>query len=74
MNIQAELEALITVALTAELGSPVPVPAIVRPTRNPVFGDYQATGVIRAAKSRGLDGAELAGRVLKRIEKKENTP
>jgi len=40
------------------------MPALVQPTANPQFGDYQANGVMAAAKARKVNPRELAQKVV----------
>ena len=42
-------------------------PALVQPTTNPQFGDYQANGVMAAAKARKLNPRELAQKVISQL-------
>ena len=51
--------ALVTV--TGATGTPVP--ALVHPTANPQFGDYQANGVMAVAKAHKMNPRELAQKV-----------
>ena len=42
------------------VASGTPAPALVHPTGNPQFGDYQANGVMAVAKAHKLNPRELA--------------
>ncbi|MEM9743215.1 MAG: arginine--tRNA ligase [Pseudomonadota bacterium] len=57
MNLKAELEARVSAAL-AQIG--VPGPALVRSAARPEFGDYQANGVMGAAKQAGIVPRDVA--------------
>ena len=57
LNVRVE-QAFITAG--AEAGSP----AIIKPSGRPEFGDYQANGVMGAAKKLKTNPRELAGKVL----------
>jgi arginyl-tRNA synthetase len=51
-------------ALVTVTGAPeTTVPALVHPTANPQFGDYQANGVMAVAKARNMNPRELAQKV-----------
>ncbi|MDP8225987.1 MAG: arginine--tRNA ligase [Candidatus Lernaella stagnicola] len=62
MRIRQTLDQELNAALGEALGSPAP--AIVREAKDPKFGDYQANGVMGAAKQAGLNPRELAARVV----------
>jgi arginyl-tRNA synthetase len=62
LTIEQLLEAKTTQAITAVCGSPAP--AIITPTANPQFGDYQANGVMAAAKACRMNPRELAQKVI----------
>jgi arginyl-tRNA synthetase len=49
----------------------VSAPALVQPTANPQFGDYQANGVMAAAKARKLNPRELAQQVTALLDSAE---
>ena len=68
MNIRQLLDDRITAALHA-LGAPANVTAIVKPSARPEFGDYQANGVMAAAKQLKLNPRELATRLLETLER-----
>jgi len=65
MNLRAllaeRLEAALGQCLDAPAGS---VPALMQPASKPEFGDYQANGVMAAAKRAGRNPRELAGEVI----------
>ncbi|ABC27994.1 arginyl-tRNA synthetase [Hahella chejuensis KCTC 2396] len=63
MNLQQLLEQKISAALHAA-GAPEGSPAIVKPSGKPQFGDYQANGVMGAAKALKMNPRELATKVL----------
>lgn len=67
MNIRQLLDERITVALHA-LGAPATVSAIVKPSARPEFGDYQANGVMAAAKQLKTNPRELANRLLESLD------
>lgn len=56
-------------ALTAAGG--VAAPALVQPTANSQFGDYQANGVMAVAKARKVNPRELAQRVIAHLNPAE---
>src|SRR5919108_3128351 len=56
-------------AIAAAAG--VPAPALIHPTANPQFGDYQANGVMAAAKARKLNPRELAQKVIAQLDPAE---
>jgi arginyl-tRNA synthetase len=62
MNLKAELERRITAALAA-CGAPEGSPAIMASAAREEFGDYQANGVMPAAKAMGVPPRELAAKV-----------
>ncbi|HYV30256.1 MAG TPA: arginine--tRNA ligase, partial [Candidatus Binatia bacterium] len=65
-TIEQVLEEYTTRALAAAAG--VPAPALVHPTTNPQFGDYQANGVMAVAKARRLNPRELAQKVIAQLD------
>src|SRR5206468_4486071 len=65
-TIEQVLEEYTTRALAAAAG--VPAPALVHPTTNPQFGDYQANGVMAVAKARKLNPRELAQKVTAQLD------
>ncbi len=65
-TIEQVLEKYTTRALAAAAG--VPAPALVHPTTNPQFGDYQANGVMAVAKARRLNPRELAQKVIAQLD------
>ncbi|MEQ8859248.1 MAG: arginine--tRNA ligase [Pseudomonadales bacterium] len=62
MNLKQLLNDRIAVALESSLGEPAP--AVVQPAARPEFGDYQANGVMGAAKRAGRKPRDLAEAVL----------
>ncbi|PIE37210.1 MAG: arginine--tRNA ligase [Gammaproteobacteria bacterium] len=67
MNIRESLDTRITAALHT-VGAPETVTAIVKPSARPEFGEYQANGVMAAAKQLKMNPRELAGKVLKQLD------
>ncbi|MEB4589398.1 hypothetical protein VSS37_00245, partial [Candidatus Thiothrix sp. Deng01] len=67
MNIRQLLDDRITAALHA-LGAPAAVSAIVKPSARPEFGDYQANGVMAAAKQLKTNPRELAAKLLEALD------
>lgn len=67
MNIRQLLDDRITAALHT-LGAPDKVTAIVKPSARPEFGDYQANGVMAAAKALKTNPRELASRLLESLD------
>ena len=63
MNIQALINDKVSQALEAA-GAPAGTPAAVRQSAKPQFGDYQANGVMGAAKKLGTNPREFAQKVL----------
>ena len=62
MNVRAAIDQRIAAALSSLTG--VDSPALVQPARKPEFGDYQANGVMAAAKRLKTNPGELAARVI----------
>src|ERR1043166_4751814 len=56
-------------ALAAASGTPAP--ALIHPTANPQFGDYQANGVMAAAKARKMNPRQLAQQVTALLDPAE---
>lgn len=67
MNIRQLLDQRITQALHA-LGAPETVSAIVKPSARPEFGDYQANGVMAAAKQMKTNPRALATQLLEQLD------
>lgn len=67
MNIRQLLDDRLTAALHS-LGAPDTVSAIVKPSARPEFGDYQANGVMAAAKQLKTNPRELATRLLESVD------
>ena len=63
MNISHLLDTRLTAAMRA-LGLPETAAAQVKPAANPDFGDYQANGVMSAAKQLKINPRELAQQIL----------
>ncbi len=68
-TIEQLLEEKISHAITAATG--FTTSALVQPTANPQFGDYQANGVMAAAKARKMNPRQLAQQVTARLDPKE---
>ncbi|NLF29500.1 MAG: arginine--tRNA ligase [Planctomycetes bacterium] len=66
MNIRAQLESRLSQALSAAIAEEAP--AIVQPSANPKFGDYQANGVMAAARRMKRNPRELAEQVLEKLD------
>ena len=62
--VTAIIELRITEALTKLINDGTIYPAIVRASANPQFGDYQANGVMAAAKKNKMNPRELALKVV----------
>ena len=67
MNIRHELERRVAAAM-AQAGAPEGAPAIVMPSGKPEFGDYQANGIMGAAKKLKMNPRELATQVLDALD------
>ncbi len=67
MNLRNELEKRVSQALSAA-GAPAGSPAMVAPAANPKFGDYQANGVMAAAKKLKANPRELAAKVVAQLQ------
>lgn len=67
MNIRQLLDDRISAVLQT-LGAPDTVTAIVKPSARPEFGDYQANGVMAAAKQLKTNPRELATRLLEVLD------
>ena len=63
MNIRRQLEDRLRDALATATGKP-DLPALITPSTRPEFGDYQANGVMPAAKAIGTNPRKLAEKVL----------
>ena len=66
MNVRALLNARLETALAEVLGDRAP--AVLQPSARPEFGDYQANGIMGAAKRAGSKPRELAERVIARAD------
>jgi arginyl-tRNA synthetase len=62
MNIRQHLERVLSAALSQAVGSDSP--AIVAPAKSPQFGDYQANGVMAAAKTLKVNPRQLAAKFV----------
>lgn len=67
MNIQSLLNEKVSAAMVAA-GAPEGTPAAVRQSAKPQFGDYQANGVMGAAKKLGFNPREFAQKVLDTLD------
>lgn len=67
MNIRQLLEQRLSAALQAA-GAPEATPAIIKPSARPEFGDYQANGVMAAAKQLKMNPRDLAAKVLEQSD------
>jgi len=63
MNLRGQLESVLTSALSSVTGRE-DTPAMVGPSTRPEFGDYQANGVMAAAKKLKTDPRALAERTI----------
>ena len=70
MTAKEELEKHIAAALD-RAGAPPGAPALVGPATRPEFGDYQANGVMAAAKQLQTNPRELAARVVEELDLSE---
>ena len=66
MNIRTQLDTIITQAL-ADAGAE-DAPAVVKTSARPEFGDYQANGIMGAAKKLKMNPRELATKVVAQLE------
>ena len=64
MNIRTQLEKIISQALHSA-GASDNTPAVVKTSARPEFGDYQANGIMGAAKKLNINPRDLATKVLK---------
>lgn len=67
MNIQAFLSEKISVAMCAA-GAPADSEPLVRQSAKAQFGDYQANGVMGAAKKMGIPPRQLAEKILEQLD------
>lgn len=67
MNIQFLLNEKVSAAMVAA-GAPEGTPAAVRQSAKPQFGDYQANGVMGAAKKLGCNPREFAQKVIDALD------
>lgn len=70
MNIRQLLDQRLTAALHAA-GAPVSTSAIIKPSTRPEFGDYQANGIMAAAKQLKMNPRDLAAKVLEQADLSE---
>jgi len=71
MLLERRLDELASRTLAEALGLTESVPAILRPTQDPRFGDYQLNGVLPLAKKLGKNPRELATVVAESLAKNE---
>ena len=67
MNIRSELERRLSEAMAAA-GAPPASAALVAPSGRPQFGDYQANGVMGAAKRLKTNPRELAEKIVETVD------
>jgi len=67
MNIRTYLDTRISQAMHAA-GADINAPAVIKPSAKPQFGDYQANGIMGAAKKLGMKPQELAEKVLEEMD------
>ncbi len=67
MNIRTQLENTITQALF-KAGAIDNAPAVIKTSARPEFGDYQANGIMGAAKKLKMNPRDLAAKVLETLE------
>ncbi len=67
MNIRTQLETIISQAL-ADAGALNNAPAVVKTSSRPEFGDYQANGIMGAAKALKMNPREFAAKVLENLD------
>ena len=67
MNIRQFLEARVEQAMQAA-GAAKDSPAVIKPSGRPEFGDYQANGVMGAAKKLKMNPRELATKVVEHLD------
>ncbi len=65
MNIRTQLDTIISQALN-DAGTPNS-PAVVKASSRPEFGDYQANGIMGAAKKLGMNPRELATSIVDKL-------
>ncbi len=66
MTIIQTLNQLVSTAMQ-QAGAPENTPAVVKASNRPEFGDYQANGVMGAAKQLKMNPRELAGKVVEHL-------
>ena len=67
-NIQRQLDARITAAIRAAFPEAADAPAIVQPSQDPRFGDYQANGAMALAKRLKQKPRDVAAAVLAQLD------
>ncbi len=67
MNISQLLDQKISLAMQ-QASAPDNAPSVIKPSNRPEFGDYQANGVMGAAKQLKMNPRELAGKVLENLD------
>jgi len=71
MNLKAELERRVAAAMAAAMaaaGAPAGTPALIATAARPEFGDYQANGVMAAAKTLKTNPRQLAEKVVAALD------
>lgn len=71
MLLERSLDELAGKTLTEALGLSEPAKAMLRPTQDPKFGDYQVNGVLPLAKKLGQNPRELATKVAEALSAHE---
>ncbi len=68
MNILAELQSRFRAALEHLTGDVEPYVAMVRPSQNPKFGDFQANCAMSLAKEHGAKPRDVAAEIVERLD------
>jgi arginyl-tRNA synthetase len=68
MNILEELRSRFAAALAGFADDPVPFAAMVRPSQDPKFGDYQANCAMPLARQVGSNPRELAAQIVEKLD------
>ncbi|MFW6049720.1 MAG: arginine--tRNA ligase [Myxococcota bacterium] len=71
MRLEPHLDGLAARALREAAGAPDDAPALLRPTQDPSFGDYQINGAMALAKRLGRKPRELAGPVAEALARED---
>ena len=67
MTISQLLDQRISLAMQ-QAGAPENAPSVIKPSNRPEFGDYQANGIMGAAKQLKMNPRELASKVLEQLD------